>query len=380
MNANQDIEFMAKAINLAKKGQFTTTPNPNVGCVIVKDNVIIGEGWHKKAGTGHAEVNALKDLSVKQTSGATAYVTLEPCSHYGRTPPCAERLIEAKVQRVVVGMLDTNPQVSGNGIRMLEAAGIDVDMSPLNADCRGLNPGFFSRMEKGRPFVKVKLAASLDGKTALQNGQSQWITGPAARADVQTYRAQSCAIITTATTVLADDASLNVRGEQLNFEYPVDATNTEIRQPTVVVLDGKGKLTEQHRSSLKLFSTGAKVIVIHSNSLSEHDLSGKDSDSLMVAKANYEEGSGFDLGEVLELCAKQQFNNVWVEAGGKLAASFVNQELVDELIVYIAPKIMGANAQDVLPVGPFESMSDVQQLQLIDNRQVGDDIKLTYRC
>lgn len=378
MNPIQDNEYMAQAIVLAKKGQYTTTPNPNVGCVIVKDHQVIGQGWHKKAGTGHAEVNALAHLTLEQTTGATAYVTLEPCSHFGRTPPCALRLIEAKVSRVVVGMLDTNPQVAGNGIKMLEEAGIVVDRSALEQECRALNPGFFSRMEKQRPFVQVKLAASLDGKTALQNGQSKWITGPAARADVQSFRAKSCAILTTARTILADDASMNVRSEQLNFEYPLDETNTHIRQPVVVVLDGKARIKPEQIDSLKLFQTGAKVILVHANSSQSEPFAEHISEQIVTAQVCYDAESGFDLKEVMTLCQQQQFNTLWVEAGGKLAASLMEAQLTDELIMYFAPKILGKHAQEVLPIGPLSSMADAKTLTLTDSRHVGDDIRLTY--
>ncbi|QTH63848.1 bifunctional diaminohydroxyphosphoribosylaminopyrimidine deaminase/5-amino-6-(5-phosphoribosylamino)uracil reductase RibD [Psychrosphaera ytuae] len=380
MITSTDLAYMAEAVQLAKRGQYTTTPNPNVGCVIVKNQQIIGKGWHKKAGTGHAEVNALANLTKAASSGATAYVTLEPCSHYGRTPPCALRLVEAGVSRVVVGMLDTNPQVSGNGIKILEEAGIEVEVGVLEAECRALNPGFFSIMERQRPFVQIKLAASLDGKTALHNGESKWITGPAARADVQTYRAKASAILTSASTVLQDDASMNVRQEQLNFNYPLDETNTNIRQPHVVVLDGRARLKPEVATSLKLFNTGAHVILIQNKNseYSEQAFSEKGFDQVTVEKLEYDPTSGFDLNDVMSVCTQLQFNTVWVEAGGRLAASFIHEKIADELIVYIAPKIMGQGGFDVIPLGPFSEMNQTVSLTTKDMRQVGEDIRLTY--
>ena len=235
----EDNKFMALAIDLAKRGKYTVSPNPSVGCVVVKDHTVLAQGWHKKAGTGHAEVNAFAQLTPEQSLGATAYVTLEPCSHYGRTPPCAKLLQDSGVSRVVIAMEDPNPSVAGRGITMLQQAGIQVDVGILEAEARALNLGFLSRMEQKKPYVQVKLASSLDGKTALANGESKWITGEAARSDVQTHRAEACAILSTASTVLADDAALNVRAEQLSFEYPLDETNAEIRQPIKVILDSK---------------------------------------------------------------------------------------------------------------------------------------------
>jgi diaminohydroxyphosphoribosylaminopyrimidine deaminase/5-amino-6-(5-phosphoribosylamino)uracil reductase len=291
-----DLTFMARAIALAKKGRFTTTPNPNVGCIVVKDGTIIGEGWHQRAGTGHAEVNALAGLSVDSSRGATAYVTLEPCSHYGRTPPCAMRLIEAQVSRVVVAMLDPNPLVAGKGIAMLEQAGIDVTTGVMEADARALNPGFLSRMERDRPFIQVKLASSLDGKTALENGASKWITAKAARRDVQTFRALSCAILTSAKTVIVDNAKLNVREDALNFEYPKRQFDGQVRQPTVVVLDGNNRITKNKSKELDLFASGSRVILVKSR---QSDCFDDENTECIVM--DYEE-SGFAMDAVVELC------------------------------------------------------------------------------
>lgn len=373
----QDHEYMAHAIQIAKKGFYTTSPNPNVGCVVVKGGQIIAQGWHKKAGTGHAEVNAFAQLSEQQAKGATAYVTLEPCSHYGRTPPCAELLIKSQVARVVIGMTDPNPSVAGKGIRMLEQAGIKVDVGLLEQDARALNPGFLSRMEKKRPFVQVKLAASLDGKTALHNGESKWITGASARADVQKYRAQSCAILSTAKTVLADDAALNVRIEELTFAYPIDDINKQIRQPKRIILDSQNLITAEHVKTLRLFATSSEVILVRkqlSGDLLNNDFVGIE--NIKQAQINYDDG--FDLNQLLSFAAQQEINMLWVEAGATLAASFVEQELYDQLICYLAPKIMGKSGQEMLPIGPLDAMSQVTDLNLQDVTQLGNDLKLIY--
>ena len=370
-----DHEFMARAIKLAEKGQYTTTPNPNVGCVVVKNDLVIGEGWHQKAGTGHAEVNALKNVSLEQSSGATAYVTLEPCSHFGRTPPCAKRLVDAKVERVVVAMLDPNPLVSGNGIKLLKEAGIEVQHGLLQADARALNPGFLTRMEQKRPYIQVKLAASLDGKTALENGESKWITTPQARQDVQVHRAKSCVIVSTAQTVITDNAKLNVRQSALPLEYPKSDTINSVRQPVRVILDGRGQIGAQDVAKLDLFSDESKVVLIRQEPTTQFE----QFDNISVVVLPYTEVTGFDLKALADWCYRQEFGIVWVEAGAKLAASFVNATLFDELIVYLAPKLMGQGSRDMLPVGPFSNMSEVKTLQLKAFKQIGDDLKFIYK-
>lgn len=364
---------MALAIDLAKRGKYTVSPNPSVGCVVVKDQTVIAQGWHKKAGTGHAEVNAFAQLTTEQSKGATAYVTLEPCSHYGRTPPCAELLKNSGVSRVVIAMEDPNPSVAGRGITMLKQAGVQVEVGILEAEARALNLGFLSRMELKKPYVQVKLASSLDGKTALGNGESKWITGEAARADVQTHRAEACAILSTASTVLADNAALNVRTEQLDFDYPFDETNVDVRQPIKVILDSKNQFTLEHVNTLKLFAEDTKVILIRQSKTNAFS----DVENIEEALINYD--NGFDLNELLSFLATKEINLLWVEAGGRLAASFVENKLFDELICYIAPKIMGREAQDMLPIGPFEAMNQVTELTLENMNQLGSDLKLVYK-
>ncbi|MDO6718351.1 bifunctional diaminohydroxyphosphoribosylaminopyrimidine deaminase/5-amino-6-(5-phosphoribosylamino)uracil reductase RibD [Psychrosphaera sp. 1_MG-2023] len=367
-----DHQYMTLAIELAARGRFTTTPNPNVGCVIVKNNTILGQGWHKKAGTGHAEVNALVDLDIEQSSGATAYVTLEPCSHFGRTPPCARKLIEAGIKTVVIAMLDPNPLVAGKGVALLEQAGIKVKTGLLESQARQLNLGFLSRMEKNRPFISVKLASSLDGKTALKNGESKWITGPKARSDVQTFRAQSCAILSSAVSVIRDNAKLNVRSEQLNFDYPLDQYDGEIRQPIKIILDGKNRITAKSIAQLALFDGKTDVIIVRPSK--SNDFSNVDYVTELVI--SYDDVDGFHLSELVSWCGANEINNLWIEAGGRLSASFIEQDLFDQLVVYIAPKIMGAGAQELLPIGPFESMVDVKELQVQSTMTVGSDLKV----
>ncbi len=293
-------------------------------------------------------------------------------------------------------MLDPNPQVAGKGIQKLETANINVVTGVLESEARGLNPGFLSQMEKKRPFVQLKLACSIDGKTALGNGESKWITGPKARADVQKFRALSCAILTSAKTVIRDNARLNVRHNDLNFEYPFDQTVTRIRQPAKIILDGSNQILADELAALAIFNNEndgvnnqtdpckpAIVIVKKQDDVASAKTTFAHRPDIKVISADYTTDNGFDLDQVIEHCHVLQFNRIWVEAGAKLSAAFLQPKskansLIDELIVYMAPKIMGANAQDLLPVGPFKNMSEVTLMSLKDSRAVGDDLRLTY--
>ncbi|MCV2883223.1 bifunctional diaminohydroxyphosphoribosylaminopyrimidine deaminase/5-amino-6-(5-phosphoribosylamino)uracil reductase RibD [Aestuariibacter sp. AA17] len=356
---------MNRAIQLAKKGRFTTSPNPNVGCVIVDaSGSIVGEGYHQKAGTPHAEVHALHQAG-ERAIGATAFVTLEPCSHYGRTPPCAQALIDAGVRHVVCAMEDPNPAVSGRGFDMLRKAGITVEVGVLKAQAEAINRGFLTRMRHKRPFVTLKMASSLDGKTALNNGLSQWITGAEARQDVQAHRAASCAILSGSGTVMADNPSLNVRAPEFNHER-FDLEESEIRQPARVVLDGRGQMTPE----LNVWSQSARSYCINSRFnalLPKH---------VTQWQAPMQSGK-IDLTQVCAYLAMQEFNDVWVEAGAKLAGALVKEKLVDELILYQAPKLMGDSSLGLLAFPELTSMHDVIDLQIKDIRQVGKDIKIT---
>lgn len=352
-----DFQMMSRAIELAKGGIYTTPPNPNVGCVITHDGEIVGEGFHFRAGEPHAEVHALR-MAGERAEGATAYVTLEPCSHYGRTPPCAEGLINAKVAKVICAMQDPNPQVAGRGIKMLRDAGIEVQVGLLEQDANALNPAFIKRMKTGMPYVQLKMAASLDGQTALSNGQSQWITSPQARQDVQKYRAQSGAILSTSKTVIDDNAALNVRWGDLPQSVQASYHEQDLRQPIRVILDRQQQLTPE----LKLFhADGDKLIVSEQGD--------------MTPKINNQQQ--IELRETLaELARVHNINHVWVEAGATLASSLIQAALVDELILYLAPKIMGSDGRGLLGALGLEEMADVIELDIKDVRQIGNDIRI----
>ena len=347
---------MARALQLAARGLYTTTPNPRVGCVIVKDGAVIGEGWHQRAGEPHAEVHALAAAG-DAARGATAYVSLEPCSHHGRTPPCTEALIRAGVARVVAAMRDPNPMVAGGGIGMLTLAGITAEVGLLEADARALNPGFVSRMSRGRPWMRLKTAATLDGKTALANGQSQWITGEAARADVQRLRARACAILTGSDTVLADDPRMNVRDLDIG------------RQPLRVVVD----------SALR---TPASAAILPALVVCHHADAAKRT-ALEHAGAEVVELPGADgrveLPALLTLLARRGVNEVHVEAGAALNGALLAAGLVDEWIAYIAPMAVGDAARGLFVRTPLESLADAARFRFVDVHQLGGDLRLTLR-
>ncbi|QJR82111.1 bifunctional diaminohydroxyphosphoribosylaminopyrimidine deaminase/5-amino-6-(5-phosphoribosylamino)uracil reductase RibD [Alteromonas pelagimontana] len=357
-----DYLWMAEAIKLARKGHYTTSPNPAVGCVIIDSNGNkCGTGFHLRAGTPHAEVHALQEAGAS-AKGATAYVTLEPCSHFGRTPPCAEALIKAGVKRVVVAMTDPNPRVSGRGIEKLQAAGIEVTSGILAAEAATLNRGFIKRMVTGKPFVTVKVAASIDGKIALANGVSQWITGPEARQDVQRHRAASCAVLTGSGTAKADNPSLLVRPGQAALDhYPL----AEIRQPLRIVVDSNLSLPPD----LRLFHDGFPTIV----ATCIHD-SARLSDLVLPRKNRH-----IDVNALMQALGERQLNEVWVEAGPGLSGALFQAGEVDELIVYQAPKLLGSEGKSMLALPAFTSLDETFQMQLLDSRQLGNDIKMTYR-
>lgn len=367
-----DKYYMSRAIELAKKGRFTTSPNPNVGCVIVNNDVVVGEGFHQKAGSAHAEVNALA-MAKTQARNATCYVTLEPCSHYGRTPPCALALTKAGVSRVVVAMVDPNPQVAGRGVRILQEAGIQVDLGLLENEAQNLNRGFIKRMQVGLPRVTVKLASSLDGKTALKNGISQWITGPQARIDVQYQRAMQSAILTGSATVLSDDPSLNVRYDELqhspSFANEIDLS--AVRQPIRIILDSHNRLTLNE----KLFTLAGKVILV--SLAARSDLQNKpfiaDVEQIVCADDGRDH---IDLHLLLTRLTDYEINDLWVEAGATLSGEFFKQKLVDEFILYQAAKLMGDQGRNLVNLPDYSNMEDVVQLTLQDVAIIGDDIRL----
>ncbi|WP_174625519.1 bifunctional diaminohydroxyphosphoribosylaminopyrimidine deaminase/5-amino-6-(5-phosphoribosylamino)uracil reductase RibD [Candidatus Methylobacter favarea] len=355
--ARQDAVYMARALNLAKNGLYTTKPNPRVGCVLVRDDVIIGEGWHVKAGLGHAEIEALNQVA--DAKGATAYVTLEPCSHYGRTPPCCEALIKAGITRVVAAMQDPNPQVSGKGLKKLKAAGIDVVCGVLEQDALALNRGFIKRMTKNRPFVRSKLAMSLDGRTAMASGESKWITSAEARADVHGLRAESSAILTGINTVLADDPALTAR------------INMNVVQPVRVVLDSQLKMPFTARmASLP----GRNLILTCSHDKMKQQIFEKS--GFEVYRLPDKNGR-LDLHEVMIFLAWQQINEVLVESGPILNGALLTEGLVDEYVVYIAPCILGDQGRGLFKMPGLQQMADRKNLKLCDVRQIGQDLKLT---
>ena len=364
----QDVAFMQLALDLAKHGEFTTTPNPSVGCVLVKDGKVVGKGFHAKAGEPHAEVMALREAGEK-ARGATAYVTLEPCSHFGRTPPCAKGLVEAGVSKVIAAMCDPNPQVAGKGLQILSDAGIESAVGLLEENAEQLNKGFLKRMRTGKPFVQLKLAMSIDGKTAMASGESKWITGAQARADVQQYRAKASAILSTSQTVLADDPSLNVRWEELPPDVKAGYPQEKLRQPVRVILDSSHKV----RSDFKVFLTESPVWLV-----GEEDYSLTDFPPFTdYLKLDRNQGETRLQALMAEL-GKRQINTLWVEAGATLAGALIAENLVDELIIYMAPKLLGDQARDLCHLPNLMQLADAPLWQLQSCESIGDDLKLIY--
>ncbi len=372
MSKLDDLQWMSRAIQLARRGWYSTSPNPRVGCLLVRDGKLLAEGWHIRAGEGHAEVNALATLAAAGDSaqGATAYVTLEPCSHYGKTPPCAEALVSAGVSRVVVGMQDPNPLVAGKGLARLREAGIEVVCGLLEDDARALNPGFIRRMEGGRPWLTVKSAMSLDGRTAMASGESQWITGAEARADVQRLRAQSCAIISGIDTVVFDDAALTVRAEGF-----AEHSQAVLRQPLRVILDSQLRLPP----SATLLSGGGEVLIATASQDQEKrqlliEAAKVDLAFLDLATTD----KGLDLTALLDALAARGCNDLLLEAGASLVGSALASGLVDDWYVYIAPCLLGSEARPLAAL-PLSSMAEKQSLTIIDIRAVGQDWRLHCR-
>ena len=371
--------FMQRAIDLASNA-LSTQPNPRVGCVLTNNGQVIGEGWHIAAGHPHAEIMAL-DNAKADTKGATAFVSLEPCCFQGKTGPCSEALIEAGVSQVVVAMLDPHPKVSGQGVQKLEAANIDViHLSDFESLSHELNEGCIKRHKKEMPFVRLKLAMSLDGRTALQNGDSKWITGPAARADVQLLRAYSSAVITGIGTVLADDPRLDVRTEDMELSEAQLLSNTESlkRQPIRVVLDKELKTP----IDAKILTASGKA-VIYTNT-HEPTSTFNPADDVEIHALNEEGGAsepGVHLPTVLKsLATDYECNDLLIEAGPTLSGAFIREKLVDELIVYIAPKLLGSDSKPLLQLEKIASLLDAPEFTIQSLRQIGNDIKVVLRA
>jgi diaminohydroxyphosphoribosylaminopyrimidine deaminase/5-amino-6-(5-phosphoribosylamino)uracil reductase len=353
-----DHEFMARALQLARRGLETTTPNPRVGCVLVRDGAVIGEGWHERAGGPHAEIHALAAAGL--AAGATAYVTLEPCSHHGRTPPCADALIAAGVTRVIAAMEDPNPQVAGRGLARLAAAGVETAAGLLETEARELNVGFVARMTRGRPWVRLKAAASLDGKTALNNGKSQWITGPDARRDAHAWRARSCAVLTGIGTVRDDNPRLTVR------DVPCQ------RQPWRVVVDSRLELNPD-----AAILSGGRILVAYADAAAERQDRLRDQGAELVCLPN--SGGKVDLPALLGELARRGMNEVLVEAGLKLNGSLLREGCVDELLLYLAPMLLGDAARGLFDLPELSDLAGRRDLAIVDSRQLGSDLRLTAR-
>ena len=369
-----DWKWMARAIQLARKGLYTTDPNPRVGCVLVAGGAIIGEGFHRKAGEPHAERNALADARARghDPRGATAHVTLEPCSHQGRTPPCADGLIEAGVARVVVAMQDPNPLVAGRGIARLRDAGITVDTGVMQAQAEQLNPGFIKRMRDGLPWVRCKLAMSLDGRTAMASGESKWITSDASRADVQRLRARSSAIVTGIGTVLADDPSMNVRASLAELEPAV--AGLETRQPLRVVLDSRLRIAPDAR--LIGLPGDTLILTLNDDPARITALRDAGAEVRVVASAA---GKHPALQAVMRLLAERDINEVLIEAGPTLAGAALSAGLIDELVIYSAPHLMGDAARALFHLPGIVRMEQRIGLEIVDQRRIGPDVRTVAR-
>lgn len=347
-----DHEFMARALRLAERGLYSTTPNPRVGCVLVKDGRVVGEGWHERAGDAHAEVHALAAAGA-DAYGATAYVSLEPCSHHGRTPPCADSLVAAGIKQVVAAMEDPNPRVAGEGMARLKAAGVATAVGLLAEQARELNIGFVSRMTRRRPWVRIKVAASLDGKTALANGKSQWLTGPEARQDGHRWRARACAILTGAGTVREDDPQLTVRG--------VDTP----RQPLRVIVDSRLEIPP----AAKVLAGGDALVF----SAVAGSIAGAEVVALPAASGKV------DLAAMLEELGRRGINELHVEGGFRLNGALLAEGLADELLIYQAPIILGDRARGMFDLPELTDLAGRRQLRIVETRRVGKDLRLLAR-
>ena len=359
----EDAHYMARALRLADRGVGTSHPNPAVGCVLVRDGAVVGEGWTRPVGGPHAEVEALRAAG-DGARGATAYVTLEPCCHHGRTPPCSDALVAAGVARVVVAVVDPNPRVAGNGLRQLQGASIAVSQGLMEEPARALNRGFFRRMDSGRPWVTSKLAMSLDGRTVMASGESKWITGPEARQDVQRLRARSSALLTGIETVLADDQALTVRLED---------DGATVRQPVRVVLDSLLRIPAGSR----LLDQSGETWV-----LTGRGRAGSRPDLVLPRVAVHEVAAGadgrLDLADTLELLGRLEINELMVEAGATLNGALLRAGLVDEWVVYLAPCILGSRGRALFELPDLDRMADRYDLKLVDSRQVGGDLRLRF--
>ncbi len=362
-----DHAYMAQALRLAEKGLYTTRTNPRVGCIIVKHDQVIGHGFHVSPGKPHAEINAIENCK-GDTQDAIAYVTLEPCSHYGKTPPCIESLVAAKLRRVVAAMQDPNPQVDGKGLEYLREHNIETTCNILKNEATELNKGFVQRMTKARPYVTVKSAMSIDGRTALQSGESKWISSEQSRKDVQKLRARSCAIMTGIDTVIQDDPQLNVRLKKEEL-----GSNNDIEQPIRVVLDTKLRISPK----AKIINIPGQTIIFTccKDSRKQQTLVDKNVEIVVVS---IQDGH-VDFKDVMSNLSERGVNEVLVEAGPTLIGNLIENELVDEMIIYMAPHIMGDSSKGLVKLEPILDMQERINMQIIQTRKIGNDIKLQLK-
>jgi diaminohydroxyphosphoribosylaminopyrimidine deaminase/5-amino-6-(5-phosphoribosylamino)uracil reductase len=368
----EDAPFMARAIQLAKRGVYTTSPNPNVGAVIVKNGEIVGEGWHQKAGQAHAEINALEQAG-EAAKGATCYVTLEPCCHQGKTGPCSDALINAGIERVVVAMQDPNPKVAGKGVAQLEAAGLQVDYGLMGPDAEAINPGFCHLMRTGRPFITIKMAKSIDGRTAMASGESKWITGPEARGDVQRIRARQSAVVTGIETILHDDAKLDVRYPELGYAHDV-LDEADVRQPLRVIVDSRLRIPLLARvltpTDSVMIATTEEAPSIKVEQLRKRGVQ---------VEIFPQEHRRVSLKALVQKLADMQCHSVMVESGATLAGNFVSQGMIDEYILFMAPKLLGSEARGLFQTPGLRKMSQAMRLKITDCRHIGEDLRITLR-
>ena len=369
-------QAMARALALAALGRRSTQPNPRVGCVIAQGDRIIGEGWHQRAGEPHAEVFALRQAGAA-ARGATAFVTLEPCDHHGRTPPCSEALIAAGVARVIYACGDPNPRVDGSGAARLRAAGVEVATGLLAAEGEELNLGFFSRMRRGRPWLRLKMAASLDGRTALAGGESRWITSSEARADVHAWRAESAAVLSSSATVLADDPELTARPTP-TADGDVAAAAHPLRQPLRVILDAHARVP----STARLFQVSGEVVRLVAAQAALPDAALPDAAATpehRIARIATDAAGRLSLPTVLAWLGGEGINEVWTEAGPTLAGALLAAGLVDELVVYMAPRLLGPDARPLAHLPPLARLADAAPWRVQDMRPIGPDIRIMLR-
>ena len=359
----QDIFYMKKAIQLAKLGEFTTAPNPNVGCVIVKNNIIIGQGWHKKKGGAHAEIHALS-MAKNNAKGATAYVTLEPCSHFGLTSPCCLELIKAGIFRVVVSIIDPNPKVSGKGIAWLRQEGILVKIGIMSEEAQDLNQGFLKRMKTGLPWIQLKLGISIDGRSALKNGISKWITSPESRKDVQYFRKKSAVILSTSKTILIDNPLLNTRYN--NNEYIISDSNKKDKQPIRVIIDSKNKVQPFHKCITGIGTTWLARLK------KDENIWPKNVKQIIIPAYK----NKINLINLFSFLGNHEINNIWIEAGAVLSGSLIQLNMIDELILYIAPKLLGHHAKPLCILENYLDFKTIPTFTLKDITKIGTDVRL----